>query len=95
LRATINAAIIALPRHRILILIVGRISSSLPRYTLIAPPDGIAAIDNKFGTPGLDIFHDFLGHPLATVKSEYRPMHPGKPLHVFNGCFGDPTLIHR
>jgi len=32
LRATINAAIIALPRHRILILIVGRLSSSLSRY---------------------------------------------------------------
>jgi hypothetical protein len=35
LRATINAAIIALPRHRILILIVGRLSSSLSRYTLL------------------------------------------------------------
>ena len=33
MRATINAAIIALPRHRILILIVGRLSSSLSRYT--------------------------------------------------------------
>jgi hypothetical protein len=33
LRATINAAIIALPRHRILILIVARLSSSLSRYS--------------------------------------------------------------
>jgi transposase InsO family protein len=33
LRATINAAIIALPRHRILVLIVARLSSSLSRYT--------------------------------------------------------------
>jgi hypothetical protein len=32
LRATINAAIIALPRHWILILIVARLSSSLSRY---------------------------------------------------------------
>jgi hypothetical protein len=32
LRATIIAAIIDLPRHRILILIVARISSSLSRY---------------------------------------------------------------
>jgi hypothetical protein len=37
LRATINAAIITLPRHRILILIVARLSSSLSRYT--APAD--------------------------------------------------------
>lgn len=33
LRATINAAIIVLPRHRILILIVARLLSSLSRYT--------------------------------------------------------------
>jgi hypothetical protein len=50
LRATINAAIIALPRHRILILIVGRISSSLPRYTTRSR---VSAFMNKFRKLGL------------------------------------------
>src|SRR6478752_6547992 len=78
-----------------------RVVHALPVWTvvdgeaLIAPPDRIAAIDDKFGTPRLDILHDFTGHPFAALKPEHRPMHARKQFHVFNGCLSDPTFIYR
>ena len=48
MRATINAAIIALPRHRILILIVARLSSSLSRYReLPVHPKAVSIIERR------------------------------------------------
>ena len=61
---------------------------------LIAPPYDVAAVDDEFGAPGVDVFHDLARHPFAALEPEHRAVHAGKQLHVLDGSLSDPALVH-
>ena len=62
---------------------------------LIAPPDDVAAVDDEFGAPRIDVLDDLARHPLAALEPEHRAMDAGKQLDVLDRRLGDPALVHR